>query len=113
MEEWINKWLHMSVDEAALVLGLAALLLPLLFRLRPEVKERIEYAAELVRESVSDFARKAAETRAEQILHEHLLTTTVPAAFFDAMLEALDSSANPNDALTRAARRVDDVLKRR
>lgn len=83
------------------------------FRLRPEVKERIEYAAELVRESVSDFARKAAEARAEQILHEHLLTTTVPAAFFDAMLEALDSSASPNDALTRAARRVDDVVRRR
>jgi uncharacterized protein (DUF1778 family) len=83
------------------------------FRLRPEVKERIEYAAELVRESVSDFARRATEARAEQVLHDHSLTTTVPAAFFDAMLEALDAPARPNDALARAARRIDDVVRRR
>jgi uncharacterized protein (DUF1778 family) len=83
------------------------------FRLRPDVKERIEYAAQLVRESVSDFARAAAEARAEQVLHEHSLTTTVPAAFFDSLLEALDSPSRPNDALTRASRRIDDVVTRR
>jgi uncharacterized protein (DUF1778 family) len=46
-------------------------------------------------------------------LHEHSLTTTVPAEFFDAMLDALDSPTHPNDALARAARRVDDVARRR
>src|SRR5262245_60028825 len=56
------------------------------FRLRPEAKSRIERAAELVHESTSDFARTAAEERADRVLQEHMLATIVPAEFFDQLL---------------------------
>jgi hypothetical protein len=48
------------------------------FRLRPEAKSRIEQAAQLVHESTSDFARTAAEERANRVLQEHMLATIVP-----------------------------------
>jgi uncharacterized protein (DUF1778 family) len=83
------------------------------FRLRPEAKSRIEQAAELVHETTSDFARTAAEERANQILQDHLMATVVPAEFFDRLLEALDTPANPNPALGTAARRARDVVERR
>ena len=53
------------------------------FRLRPETKKQIEHAAGLVHESASDFVRAAAASRAEQVLHDHDVVTTVPADFFD------------------------------
>jgi uncharacterized protein (DUF1778 family) len=83
------------------------------FRLRPEAKRRIEQAAELVHESTSDFARTAAEERADRVLHEHMLATIVPAEFFDQLLHALDAPATPNAALTAAAQRARDVVERR
>jgi uncharacterized protein (DUF1778 family) len=83
------------------------------FRLRPEAKRRIEQAAELVHESASDFARTAAEERANRILQEHLTATVVPAAFFDQLLDALDQPAHPNKALKAAARRAHDIVERR
>jgi uncharacterized protein (DUF1778 family) len=83
------------------------------FRLRPEAKNRIEQAAELVHESTSDFARTAAEERANHVLQEHLAATVVPTAFFEELLQALDEPARPNAALKNAARRVLDVVERR
>ena len=83
------------------------------FRIRPEAKERIEYAASLVHQTASDFARTAAEDRAEQVLREHSLATTVPAAFFDSLLAALDEPPRPNAALRAAARRARDEVGRR
>ena len=65
------------------------------FRLRQEAKERIEYAASLVHQTASDFARTAVEDRAEQVLREQALVTTVPADFFDSLLAALDEPAQP------------------
>ncbi len=83
------------------------------FRLRADAKRRIELAAELLHESASDFARTAAEDRAERVLREHMLTTVVPAEFFDDLLRALDAPAKPNEALKAAARRARTAVEQR
>lgn len=81
-------------------------------RVRPDRKSRIERAAELVHESVSEFARTAAEEKAERVIREHEATTTVPAAFFDELLDALDAPQRANAALARAARDARASLRR-
>lgn len=83
------------------------------FRLRPEAKQRIEQAAELVHESTSDFARSAVEERANRVLQEHLVATVVPADFFEELMRALDAPADPNAALKAAARHTRDVVEQR
>lgn len=82
------------------------------FRLRPERKSRIERAAELVHEPVSEFARTAAEEKAERVIREHETTTTVPPEFFDALLDALQAPPRANAALARAARQAGETLTR-
>lgn len=82
------------------------------FRVRPERKSRIERAAELVHEPVSEFARTAAEEKAERVIREHEATTTVPFEFFDDLLDALDESPRANQALTRAAQQARETLSR-
>ncbi|MGN6243835.1 MAG: DUF1778 domain-containing protein [Motilibacteraceae bacterium] len=66
-------------------------------RVRPEVKARIELAAELARVPVSDFVRSAAEEQADRVLAEHQTQTRVPADFFD----ALPTRSMPRRAPTR------------
>ncbi|OHV48270.1 hypothetical protein BCD48_16205 [Pseudofrankia sp. BMG5.36] len=83
------------------------------FRVRPELKQLIERAASLMNQTASDFARTAAEERAVEVLREHELITRVPVDFFDALLASLDAPPEPNDALTRAAARLDSVIERR
>jgi uncharacterized protein (DUF1778 family) len=82
------------------------------FRVRPERKSRIERAAEIVHEPVGEFARTAAEEKAERIIREYEATTTVPAEFFDELLDALDAPPRPNPALTRAAQRARKTVTR-
>jgi uncharacterized protein (DUF1778 family) len=82
------------------------------FRVRPDRKSRIERAAELVHEPVSEFARTAAEEKADRILREHEATTTVSAAYFDDLLDALDAPTRPNVALARAAEQARQTLTR-
>ena len=85
------------------------------FRVRPDRKSLIERAAELVHEPVSEFARAAAEEKADRIIREYEATTTVPAGFFDDLLDALDAldaPASPNAALTLAAKRARDTVTR-
>lgn len=82
------------------------------FRVSPADKERIERAADLSDEPVSTFARTAAEEKAERILREYDARTTVPAAFFDDLMAALDAPAQPNAALAAAAARMRDVVTR-
>lgn len=82
------------------------------FRVRPDRKSRIERAAEIVHEPVSEFARTAAEEKAERVIREHEATTTVPAAFFDDLLDALDAPPRANAALARAARDARESLRR-
>lgn len=80
------------------------------FRVRPERKSRIERAAELVHEPVSEFARTAAEEKAERVIREHEATTTVPAEFFDDLLDALDAAPRVNAALARAAQQARETI---
>ena len=79
-------------------------------RVRPDSKARLERAAALVQVPVSDFVRSAAEDRAEEVLREHDTQTSVPDGFFADLLTALDAPAQPNEALTRAARRARGLL---
>lgn len=76
------------------------------FRVTPDDRARIEYAAELAGEAPTTFARNAAEQRADEILSEHAATTRVPAEFFDTFYAALDAPAEPNAALAAAAGRL-------
>lgn len=80
------------------------------FRLRPEAKRRIEQAATLAQESASDFARTAAERRADEVLSEHDAVTVVPGDFFDALLDALDEPPRASPALARGAARANRIL---
>ena len=83
------------------------------FRLPDESKARMERAAEIARVPLSDFVRTAAEERTEQILREHEATITVPAAFFDELLEALDAPPVANARLTAAFKRSSGLVSRR
>lgn len=75
-------------------------------RVSPEIKARLERAAELDHHrSLSSFMLDAAQARAEDVLRQHETHTTVPARFFDDLIAALDAPAVANEALTRAARR--------
>jgi uncharacterized protein (DUF1778 family) len=80
------------------------------FRVRPEVKARIEAAAALAHESASDFAREAAVERADAILRRSEVTL-VPPDFFDTLLDELDAPVQRNARLTTAARRAREVLR--
>lgn len=81
-------------------------------RVRPDVKAKIEQAADLGHLPVSDFVRSAAEDRAEEVMREHESLTRVPAAFFDDLLTALDGQGRPSKALMRAAERAHSVITR-
>ena len=83
------------------------------FRLPDESKARMERAAEIARVPLSEFVRTAAEDRTEQILREHDATITVPAAFFDDLLAALDAPAQANENLATAFQRSGDLVTRR
>lgn len=79
-------------------------------RVRPESKSRVEQAAALLRMPVSEFVRSALEERAEQVVAEHETHTRVPATFYDDLITALETQAEPSAALARAARRARDVV---
>lgn len=53
--------------------------------------DRIQHAANLVHEQTSEFVRKAALQRAEEILREELVTAMEPAQF-DALMSSLDAA---------------------
>lgn len=80
--------------------------------MRPEAKQRIEHAANLVHESASDFVRAAAEQRADEVLLDHDVMTVVPADFFDRLLSALDERPQANAALARAGARARRAVQR-
>lgn len=81
-------------------------------RVRPETKARIERAAALTNELVSDFVRSAVEERADRIVADYETQTRVPGEFFDALLAALDAPAQPANALARGARRARRAVTR-
>lgn len=81
------------------------------FRIQEEAKARIEAAAALAGQNVSDFARSAVLERAEAILRPQE-QTLVPPDFFDALLRELDAPATTNERLTRAAREARKSIRR-
>lgn len=82
------------------------------FRVRPERKSLIERAAAIAHEPVSEFARTAAEEKADRILREHEATTTVSADFFEELLDALDAPPAANASLVRAAEHAQRTVTR-
>lgn len=80
-------------------------------RVEPERAERIRYAAELSRASMSAFVVDAAAEKAEQIIVESQ-ETVVPSDFFDSLLAALDE-ASVVPPLRKAAARARRSVKRR
>ena len=83
------------------------------FRLADESKARMERAAEIAQVPLSDFVRTAAEERTDQVLREHEATVTVPAAFFDELLDALDAPPVANENLAAAFKRSRGLVTRR
>jgi uncharacterized protein (DUF1778 family) len=69
-------------------------------RADPEREQRIRYAADLRRQSVSAFVLDAAADLAEQVIAS-ASATVVPSKFFDQMWDALDTPTEPNAALQR------------
>lgn len=72
------------------------------FRVRPEKERTLRQAAEVAKESLTDFVMHAAEQRAEVLLATH---TLVPADYFDRMLEAMDRPPQVLPQLADAAKR--------
>lgn len=80
------------------------------FRLADDSKERLATAAELVGEPVSEFVRRAAEERANQVLREQR-EWVVPPDYFDQLLAALDEPPAPNERLAGAAQRASSIVR--
>lgn len=79
------------------------------FRVRQDTERQLRAAAAASDLSLTDFVISAAEARAGEVLATR---TLVPADYFDSLVAALDSSAQPNDALRAAAQRPRLVKQR-
>ena len=66
---------------------------------------RIRHASEILHTSMSRFIVDAATDRAEQVIAKATFTS-VPSAYFDSLLAALDTPPLVLPALARAAKRV-------
>ena len=80
------------------------------FRADEQTLERIQRAANAVHEPASEFVRKAALARAEEVLRQDLVTL-MPVEQFDALMSSLNV-ADPAPRLAEAARKP-AVFKRR
>ncbi|MDR6939687.1 DUF1778 domain-containing protein [Arcanobacterium hippocoleae] len=83
------------------------------YRLTPESRERIEFAAEIKGVPLTVFARNAAEEKADDVLREYEQVTYVPNEFFDQLFNALDEPAAVNKNLALAARRMREHIVQR
>jgi uncharacterized protein (DUF1778 family) len=73
-------------------------------RVSPEQRARLEWAARLAGTSVSAFVVDAAVERAEELVTAQM-STSVPADYFDRLIDALDH-ADRAPTLAKAAKRV-------
>lgn len=73
------------------------------FRLKPDVKERIEKAAAVTGKTLTEFAVTALANTAEEVL-ERYRVTRLSDRDRDIFLAVLDRSSEPNQALKRAAK---------
>lgn len=72
-------------------------------RVSPEQRARLEWAARLAGTSVSTFVVDAAVERAEELVAEQM-STSVPADYFDRLVDSLDR-ADDAPTLAKAARK--------
>lgn len=80
-------------------------------RLPEEALLQIREAAGLERMTASKFALDAVLEKAQEILKEHR-TWSVPEAYFDELLSALDEPPVVNEALAKARARADQLIER-
>jgi uncharacterized protein (DUF1778 family) len=73
------------------------------FRIRPDIKDRIEKAASISGKSVTDFAVAALSESADEVL-EHFHVTELSNRDRDVFLAILDQKSKPNKQLKRAAK---------
>ncbi len=73
------------------------------FRADRQTLDRIQRAAGVVHEPASEFVRKAALARADEVLRQEQMTL-MPAEQFDALMASLDT-ADPAPRLAEAARK--------
>lgn len=81
-------------------------------RIDPEREALLKHAASLTNQTLTSFVLDAAERRAEQVVAEHN-TTVVPSAFFDRLFDALERPPQANNALSKAAQRLDRLVEQR
>src|SRR5579859_5662095 len=72
------------------------------FRVPVETERRLRAAAELARETLTEFVLGPAQARADEMLSAK---TVVPADFFASMLAALDEPPSPMPVLAEAAKK--------
>lgn len=80
-------------------------------RVTPQDKALLLAAAQINHESVSKFVVRAARAAAQEVV-EREQTTTVPAEFFDAMVESLDNPGQAIEELASAVKKHRDIMKR-
>lgn len=73
-------------------------------RVSPEQRARLEWAARLAGTSVSAFVVDSAVERAEELVTAQM-STSVPADYFDRLIDTLDQ-ADRTPTLAKAAKRV-------
>lgn len=73
------------------------------FRLKPDIKERIEKAAAVAGKTLTEFAVTALADTADEVLERHRVTR-LSDRDRDIFLAILDRSSEPNQALKRAAK---------
>jgi uncharacterized protein (DUF1778 family) len=71
------------------------------FRVQADVEQRLRYAAEVEKETLTDFVLAAAEARADDVLAR---ASIVPSEYFDKLFDALSEPAKPNEAMRKVAR---------
>lgn len=76
-------------------------------RIRPDVKQIIEQAADVLGVSTTDFASAALVAEAQAVLDRHQ-RFVLNNADRDRLLEALASEEGPNEALVQATRKFDE-----
>ena len=81
-------------------------------RVSNEDKVLLLEAARLSHESASKFVVRAAREAAQAIV-EREQSTTVPPAFFDAMIASLEEPSEPIEELSAAVRKHSSTVKKR
>lgn len=75
------------------------------FSISPSISDAVRSATDLAGEDLEDFAQRALEERAEQVLRENQASTVVPAQYFDDLWAQLDEPPHANERLERAYER--------